>query len=104
MYDPYRRHSGVPESKVLSTDQLQVQGNHDEGPSIQFRIEAALEKQNTLLRQMVEKKEDEITELEHKLAQMEIGKHSTNHFPVSISRLQYEVTIKQPFVEYLYQC
>lgn len=65
----------------MSADQLQVQEHLDEGSSIQSAIGAALEKRNALLRQMVEDQEDKITELEHKIAQLESGETGI-HFSI----------------------
>lgn len=82
----------------MSADQLRGQEHPGEDPIIQSAIGDALEKKNALLRQMVEGKEDKITELEHKIAQFESGErgtHFTIQFFTSIQRSQYEITVKQ---------
>lgn len=54
--------------------QVEVQGNLDEGPSTQSATESALEVQNTLLKDMAEEKEDEITQLKKEKARLIAGK------------------------------
>lgn len=79
--------SGIPKSKHLPADQLQLLGNHDDGSGTRSAIGVALEKQNASLRKMMKEKEHEITELQHKIVQMESrerGIHFAKHCFTSI--------------------
>lgn len=51
----------------------------DQGPSVQSAIGEALEEQNTLLRQIVEEKEYEITDLVKELDQLKTKETGMNY-------------------------
>lgn len=58
-------------NEQLLQDQRTLKEKYEVSQETQSALVAALEKQNGLLRQMVEEKEDEVTELEHRITAME---------------------------------
>lgn len=67
-------------NEKLLADHNKLKKKFEEQHSTQSAIGAALEKQNALLRKRVEDREDEITELERKLALWESGEHGADYF------------------------
>lgn len=65
--------------KLLAEEQ-KLKENYEGKHSTQNELVVALDKQNGLLRQMVEEKEDEITELERKITAMEAAGSGTHLF------------------------
>lgn len=69
----------------LVKDKHERESGAQPDPSIQAATIAALEKQNGLLRQIVEEREDEISFLEKKIEEMEATNHGTkiHHMPLA---------------------
>lgn len=65
-------------NEKLASNHSRLKNKYEEQQRLQSRTVAALEEQNGLLRKMVEEKEDEITDLEGRLARWESGENGVN--------------------------